>query len=270
MGNVLESGSGRAEYPVREQITRRVSEHEEYIYSGFTSSDNHRGQLSNSAKALILVKKSKAVQNKCHINGHSIRYSPSLKRLTLEYDCIQDSVLNIYNTSSLKEEIIKTEKPLYSVQIPKSLNEQIQIDLKTGLQMNFVIEMKPKTQGKNFQNACETIQLTFCELDLGESNSGGDKVNIKRQCVLYKGKAFEVQNVFGLSNSAKETSSAPDNTGKSELCVICLTNHREAILLPCRHACLCSECSKTLFKNVQECPICRSNVYSVVKIESKE
>lgn len=40
----------------------------------------------------------------------------------------------------------------------------------------------------------------------------------------------------------------------TEECVICLTDPKDTILLPCRHLCVCSEC----FRHVDKCPVCRS------------
>ncbi|CAM9558654.1 unnamed protein product [Pylaiella littoralis] len=37
-------------------------------------------------------------------------------------------------------------------------------------------------------------------------------------------------------------------------CVICLTEPKDTLLLPCRHLCVCTEC----FRHVDKCPVCRS------------
>eukprot|EP00903_Cladosiphon_okamuranus_P015560 g14365.t1 len=39
-----------------------------------------------------------------------------------------------------------------------------------------------------------------------------------------------------------------------EECVICLTEPKDTLLLPCRHLCVCTEC----FRHVDKCPVCRS------------
>ncbi|KAL3128939.1 RING domain-containing protein [Cryptosporidium hominis] len=266
MGNLIERENRGVQYPVREQITRRLS-NTEYIFSEALNRNDPRISLNNEKqeKKLISVSKSKAIQNQCHINGLSIRYIPSLKRMRFEYDCIQDSILNIYNSNSLEENLINTEKPIFSHIVPKSLNKEFQCDLKSDLKQNFVLEIKPKSSSTN---NTETIQLTFCEqIPKKENNTLESQIEIKRQCVLYNGKAFEIQNIFGLSN---KSSKASKNDEDSEKCVICLTNNRETILLPCRHACLCKICSNTLFKNTQDCPICRNSVLGVVNIEDSK
>eukprot|EP00667_Euglena_gracilis_P019450 EG_transcript_20850 len=45
----------------------------------------------------------------------------------------------------------------------------------------------------------------------------------------------------------------------SAACAICLTNAKDTVLFPCRHFCMCWECSRNL---QQRCPICRRMVES--------
>ncbi|XP_063687569.1 uncharacterized protein LOC134820859 isoform X2 [Bolinopsis microptera] len=58
------------------------------------------------------------------------------------------------------------------------------------------------------------------------------------------------------------------NTEREEkLCVICTVNMKCAVLLPCRHCCLCLECSEKV-RNVEQpqCPLCRRNIANVMQI----
>ena len=47
---------------------------------------------------------------------------------------------------------------------------------------------------------------------------------------------------------------------KDRTCVVCLDREREVVLDPCRHYCLCRECSNSLSK----CPMCRRRIEDVV------
>merc|ERR1712098_81406 len=40
-------------------------------------------------------------------------------------------------------------------------------------------------------------------------------------------------------------------------CTICMTNPSTHVCLPCRHKCLCEECSVQLLEVDDRCPICR-------------
>lgn len=48
-----------------------------------------------------------------------------------------------------------------------------------------------------------------------------------------------------------------------ESCVVCLTDRKEVLLLPCRHCCVCSSCLPLIDK----CPVCRAtfNIYLVMQ-----
>ncbi|XP_035725696.1 mitochondrial E3 ubiquitin protein ligase 1-like [Vespa mandarinia] len=44
---------------------------------------------------------------------------------------------------------------------------------------------------------------------------------------------------------------------EDQLCVVCRTNPREIILLPCGHVCLCEDCADGI---INQCPICREKI----------
>ncbi|XP_077274102.1 mitochondrial E3 ubiquitin protein ligase 1 isoform X1 [Temnothorax americanus] len=44
---------------------------------------------------------------------------------------------------------------------------------------------------------------------------------------------------------------------EDQICVVCKTNAREIILLPCGHVCICEDCSVSINNN---CPICRTQI----------
>jgi hypothetical protein len=49
-------------------------------------------------------------------------------------------------------------------------------------------------------------------------------------------------------------------TKKNRTCVVCLEREREVVLHPCRHYCLCIECSDRL----RQCPMCRRRIEDTV------
>jgi len=64
-------------------------------------------------------------------------------------------------------------------------------------------------------------------------------------------------------NKEKTEDKEPGNgENDSSVCVICFSEQRTHILLPCGHYCLCQGCSKEL----QECPICRVPVTSIHQV----
>jgi hypothetical protein len=51
-----------------------------------------------------------------------------------------------------------------------------------------------------------------------------------------------------------------DDDDDSNLCVVCLTMPRDTLILPCRHLCLCVECSQVLRHQHNKCPMCRKAI----------
>ncbi|KAH8392310.1 hypothetical protein KR215_005790 [Drosophila sulfurigaster] len=59
-------------------------------------------------------------------------------------------------------------------------------------------------------------------------------------------------------------------SSRSDCCVVCIERKRNIVLLPCRHLCLCKECSQQLhrYEGGNRCPMCRDYVESVLPIYS--
>lgn len=52
--------------------------------------------------------------------------------------------------------------------------------------------------------------------------------------------------------------------GQEEACVVCLTTRKTVLLLPCRHLCLCVDCSKVV--STETCPLCFQAVDMAMEI----
>jgi len=53
---------------------------------------------------------------------------------------------------------------------------------------------------------------------------------------------------------------------ENKLCVVCQDRNKCVIVLPCRHLCLCTECSVIIKRDHGTCPMCRQNVRRTMKI----
>ncbi len=86
---------------------------------------------------------------------------------------------------------------------------------------------------------------------------------------------FEIKNIYGLdlndsSNTATgEAVGAPaaggvidDSEGKE--CLICLSEEKNTIIMPCGHLCVCSECGKQIKEKNYNCPVCRGDIRSLI------
>jgi hypothetical protein len=51
-------------------------------------------------------------------------------------------------------------------------------------------------------------------------------------------------------------------------CVICMSDMRDTLILPCRHLCLCSACAESLRYQASMCPICRVKFRALLQIRA--
>ena len=81
--------------------------------------------------------------------------------------------------------------------------------------------------------------------------------------LLHNTQWHEIQELYGLASTEAASNSQADSEGSE--CIICLTNPRNLVLLPCRHVCICTTCYKSLR---QKCPQCRTVITSYMKWHS--
>ena len=87
---------------------------------------------------------------------------------------------------------------------------------------------------------------------------------VKRQ-IEFGGRVLDLHVVFGLGaqqNGDNKTGSVDDEGAN---CVVCLSEPRTIAILPCRHCCLCEDCSDSFVKSQASCPICRGQIGSLMK-----
>uniref|UniRef100_A0A5B7B6T9 RING-type E3 ubiquitin transferase n=1 Tax=Davidia involucrata TaxID=16924 RepID=A0A5B7B6T9_DAVIN len=90
------------------------------------------------------------------------------------------------------------------------------------------------------------------------------QVRVIRQVLWIDKVRYELREIYGIGNSAAESSN--DNDAGKE-CVICMTEPKDTAVLPCRHMCMCSECAKALRLQSNKCPICRQSIEELIEIK---
>lgn len=50
------------------------------------------------------------------------------------------------------------------------------------------------------------------------------------------------------------------------MCVVCMSQPRNVILLNCQHFCMCESCAKQVRLMSNECPICRKHIYRILNV----
>ena len=68
--------------------------------------------------------------------------------------------------------------------------------------------------------------------------------------------SFRTNEIY-LSEKSSSDLDSTLNDANEDTCVICLSDIRNVLLLPCRHLCLCGSCAESLKFQSANCPICR-------------
>lgn len=88
-----------------------------------------------------------------------------------------------------------------------------------------------------------------------------------RQKIMVNHIVYNVYDIFGIEQKKSNPNKLDDIYEGQTDCVICLSEPKTTLVLPCRHMCLCESCAESLKLQSVKCPICRGPVRSLLKIE---
>ena len=89
------------------------------------------------------------------------------------------------------------------------------------------------------------------------------EARVLRQKLLVNGSVYNAYDIFGVE---ADDPAAIDSDIQSS-CVICMSEPRTTIVMPCRHMCLCEGCAESLKVQSVKCPICRGPVRGLLKVD---
>jgi len=124
-------------------------------------------------------------------------------------------------------------------------------------------------------NSKVSSQTTFVDI-ISRPKMMSPSLRLLKQKIQVGGHSFELQEIYGLDRSKSSNAagaragSSTDGAGGDDdgpECVICMTETRDTTVLPCRHMCMCSDCAKYLRLQSNKCPICRTNIQSLLQIK---
>ena len=68
-------------------------------------------------------------------------------------------------------------------------------------------------------------------------------------------------------NHSDEAAMRPEpDQNESALCVVCISNPKTVLLLPCRHMCVCPTCYDSILRVEPLCPLCRAHVETHIEV----
>ncbi|XP_022662877.1 RING finger protein 157-like isoform X2 [Varroa jacobsoni] len=128
----------------------------------------------------------------------------------------------------------------------KPLKQKLFVDgLVYLLQEIYGIENKNNIcSNSNIHNGCS--QNNGCSHGLSHNDDGGSSID-------------------GVGGLCDESDSEEESGGE---CVICMSEPRDTLILPCRHLCLCAACADSLRYQANNCPICRAPFRALLQIRA--
>ncbi|ORY37123.1 hypothetical protein LY90DRAFT_55624 [Neocallimastix californiae] len=138
-----------------------------------------------------------------------------------------------------------------------------------------VIESLDKKDEKANDSSIK-YQSTFLKLEISNETN---QYNIKSidQKVMIKNNLYRLQEIYGFTDETDAEQVVTNEVNTSIECVICLSEPRNTVVLPCRHLCVCQDCADILcnqsrhdhrssYLSTPRCPICRQAFHSFLRI----
>ncbi|PIO15559.1 hypothetical protein AB205_0164260, partial [Aquarana catesbeiana] len=136
----------------------------------------------------------------------------------------------------------------------------------TAMQSQTVYYKRGLTQ----QFSLPVFKIDFNDWKDEEHVDGSYSVKPLKQKQIVDRVSYLLQEIYGIENkNNQETKPSEDeNSDNSNECVVCLSDLRDTLILPCRHLCLCNSCADTLRYQANNCPICRLPFRALLQIRA--
>ena len=116
------------------------------------------------------------------------------------------------------------------------------------------------------------VNEQFTKISLSRNEGGSVLLKADDQYIKLRNKNFSLLEIFGKPlSSIRSTASSPNSYCSDGLsnreCIVCMSEVKDTIVLPCRHMCLCSECANTIRGRSDKCPLCRQGKIIIIEIK---
>ena len=118
------------------------------------------------------------------------------------------------------------------------------------------IELVPILE-ENESKKNELVFVSLCNLEQEDIERHPHSLKIELQKLKTFGMWIDIHDIYNSSLDNGE-------------CLICCTNLRNTIFLPCKHACTCNTCAHSLKMRNNPCPICKNQINDLLILEVDE
>ncbi|XP_070595958.1 E3 ubiquitin ligase RNF157 isoform X3 [Erythrolamprus reginae] len=154
--------------------------------------------------------------------------------------------------------------PSHSIDPSEWAEEELSFDLDREIYPMVVLAVVD--EGDEHMGHCHVLLATF-----EKHADGGFCVKPLKQKQVVDGVSYLLQEIYGIENkyNTQDSKVAEDEVSdNSAECVVCLSDVRDTLILPCRHLCLCNTCADTLRYQANNCPICRLPFRALLQIRA--
>ncbi|KAK0397378.1 hypothetical protein QR680_002105 [Steinernema hermaphroditum] len=139
-------------------------------------------------------------------------------------------------------------------------NKPVQLHYESGQFFPVVIEVRTEEYGLP-----EQVQTTLASVEQSTDHSQILVLKPLKQKLIVDGVTYLLQEIFGIENKDYDCSAVDENGSE---CIICMSDVRDTVILPCRHLCICNGCAETLRYKLNNCPICRSPFRALLQLKT--
>lgn len=155
-----------------------------------------------------------------------------------------------------------------------ALRKQLDSEIKIRKQIEAKItELKAEVSNVTIENNVLKGQLEEMQTennDLLEELSNMKGENMRHLCTIEECEALEIKLKKALCAVEKRKNEIHlkevENAKEQRLCVVCQSEPKSVVLFPCRHLCLCQECSE--HDDLDQCPLCRRPIVQKINVYS--
>ncbi|XP_046710797.1 E3 ubiquitin ligase RNF157 isoform X3 [Silurus meridionalis] len=196
--------------------------------------------------------------------------------ITIYYQAIEEfhNGVPVYlpQDSSLKSETVHFKRgvcqqfclPSHSVNLSEWSDEELLFDM--DKEVFPMVVQAVVDEGDEHLGHAHILLATF-----EKHTDGSYCVKPLKQKQVVDGVSYLLQEIYGIENkyNSQESKVADDEiSDNSAECVVCLSDVRDTLILPCRHLCLCNTCADTLRYQANCCPICRLPFRALLQIRA--
>ncbi|XP_011270555.1 hypothetical protein CAOG_08893, partial [Capsaspora owczarzaki ATCC 30864] len=138
-------------------------------------------------------------------------------------------------------------------------------ELLTGQEPSLNLRGNARREIRRNQHARATFDTTIAWSEA--STAQAEQVcNLAIDCMeearMYRPSFTDALEILGVAVPGPPPAADENDGARERECLICLSAPTTAKLMPCRHACLCTECATTLMQRNERCPVCRGHIES--------